>query len=445
LAYTAHNNNKLIPVIILDDLDPLDTNVVELIFNEIYKITRRFKIKVIYTIRPMTYKKIDRIADFTNTLLVDLIKPELLEYYLEKFIIILIEKIGYSKVSEIKLGNKTITITDAKRFYSNFLKILTQERSRELLGYLTNGDIRLYKELVKTCLGSGLINSEELIAKLIDDKFDVNKSVPYWIVYTSIITQNHKLIFPSVKSHNNEHIISLLCNGGETFHTYLMRLHLLSYFMKIGNAAKSFSEIMEVFESVFAKKDNSKLCKSLHRAIKKLNNSNLDEARKRTGLIHNEETLFIAEGKDELKQKNYEFRITNIGKYYYNNLIATFEYLSFMKDDVDFPEEIARTIQNNIEAKTQQQRFNEVVKYLNFLFEEEKMFINSLKTKVKIQAYKDNFAPTKNHGKILFSELFAVSMINYGVDNSRDSISYLSDIKALKDRIDLYIIEKKLR
>lgn len=227
-AYTARKNKKLIPIIILDDLDPLDTKVVNVIYKEIYKINRRFNIKIIYTIRPMTYAKIERIADFANnTLPIDFVKPELLDFYLEKYINILIDKIGRSKVLGIKLDDKIITITEAKRFYSNFLIILTQERSRELLGYLTNGDIRLYKELVKTCLGSGLINSEELIAKLIDDKFDANKSVPYWIIYTSIITQNHKLIFPSVKGHNNEHIISLLCNGGETFHTYLMRLYLL--------------------------------------------------------------------------------------------------------------------------------------------------------------------------------------------------------------------------
>ena len=216
--------------------------------------------------------------------------------------------------------------------------------------------------------------------------------------------------------------------------------------MKIGNAAKKFSEIMEVFESVFTKKDNDKLSKSLHRAIKKLNNSNLDdEKRTRAGLIHNEDKLIIIEEKDELKNKNYEFKVTNIGKYYYNKLITTFEYLSFMKDDVDFPDEIANKIQNNIEAKTQQQRFNEVVKYLSFLFDVEKTFINTLTTRAKLQAYKDNFAPTKNHGKVLFSELFVVSMINYGVDDWRDNISYLSDIKALKDRIDLYITAKKLR
>ena len=444
LAYTAHNN-KLIPIIILDDLDPLDTNVVELIFNEIYKITRRFRVKVIYTIRPLTYKKITRIADFTNTLLVDLVKPELLDAFLKKFIHILIDKIGDSCVSEIKLGNKIITITDAKRFYSNFLKILTQDRSRELLDNLTNGDIRLYKELVKTCLGSGWINSEELIGKLIDEKFDTNKYVPYWIVYTSIITQNHKLIFPSVKGHNNEHIISLLCNGGESFHTYFMRLHLLSYFMKIGNAARSFDEIMEVFQSVFVEQDSKRLSNSLHRAIRKLNNSRLDdEERKRAGLIHNEDKLFILENKDELKQKNFEFKVTNIGKYYYNTLITTFEYLSFMKDDVEFPDEIANTIQNNIEAKTLQQKFDAVVKYLNFLFEKEKTFIDSLKTETRIQSYKDNFTPSKHHNCVLFSELFVINMINYGRAR-KDNISNLSMIKTLNNEIDSYIKEKGLR
>ncbi|GHU65906.1 hypothetical protein FACS1894123_11890 [Bacteroidia bacterium] len=236
-AYAAKERDKSVPVIILDDLDPLNTSVVQSIFEEIYSILHSFKIKVIYTIRPATAKKIKRIADFTKNPFINLNKPELLDVYLEKYIKIFINNIDNGSNTTIELKDKKIEISESKKFYYNFLDILKQSRSRDLLENIADGNIRLYKELVKTCLCSGFIKSEGLIAKLIDNSFDIYQSVPYWIIYNSVITQNHKLLFPEVKVSNSEHIINLLCNGGEMFHKYLVRLYLLSYFTKRGDVS----------------------------------------------------------------------------------------------------------------------------------------------------------------------------------------------------------------
>jgi hypothetical protein len=435
-AHAAKIRDRSIPVIILDDLEPLKTSVVNVIFNEIYKINHSFGIKVIYAIRPITAKKIRRISDFTNNFCVrGLNKPELLEIFLDIYMRIFIDKIDNNNVTEIKLDNRIVKISESKKFYLNFLTILKQERSSDLLENIADGNIRIYKELVKTCLCSGFIKSEGLIAKLLDDDYiGVQKSFPYWMVYTCIITQNYKLLFHDVvKQGNSEHVINLLCNGGEHFHTYLIRLHLLSFLVKRGNAGNSYKDIKKTFEGFFNKNDFSNLSKSLCRALKKLN----DPTDKRAGLIENEDKLSIkSESESEFENKNYEFKVTDVGRYYYHKFITTFEYLSFMKDDVDFPRIIADNINNNIEATSPQDRFNAIEKYLDFLFEEEKKFITSLKQKTKLQTYKDYFSPSET-GKLLFSELFVDSMIAYAeprIDISDNSI------RTLKGKINSYKI-----
>jgi hypothetical protein len=440
-SYFVKQHNS-IPLIILDDLDPLDTPIVQILFDEIYRIANTFSVKVIYTIRPSTAKKISRMGDYyTSNQRYVLSKPELFDVYLENCINQLIQKINKFSHIEITLDTKKVSISDATQFYLNFLKILKQDRSRHLLESLSDGDIRLYNQLVKTCVQSGLINSEELITKLLDVNFDQERSVPYWIIYTSIITQNHKLLFREVKANNNEHIINLLCNGGSTFNKHLIRLHLLSFFVKRGNADNSLNEISDYYNDLFNKKYNSRVKSSIQRAIKKFNNSSInDKDRMRLGLISNEDQLFIKNNSDIEKQ---EYKITDVGNYYFDELITTFEYLSYMKDDVDYPEAIAEQIKNNIEAKYQQQRFDEVTKYLRFLFEQEKDFIDPLTTN-QLQTYKDSFSPWFKYKKWLFSELFVDKMIEYGNATWRDSISNLSEINSLKAEISSYLCRKKI-
>jgi hypothetical protein len=280
--------------------------------------------------------------------------------------------------------------------------------------------------LLETFLSSGYISESELIhkiskiAKLRKEYPSAVETLkreltlfPMWIVYTSIITNNYQTVFGLRSNEPRIHMMNVLCNGKGETNTHLIRFHLLSLFIQLKTTPTTIKEIYKKYSKLINetnKWDGEDLLKSIRRAI-----GRFAKAR----IINNNQRLIL----DRMEFRNIDkydeesfYLEEDLGKFYVNDLLKIYEYFLYMKDDVDLDDN-KFGIKDCIEITYRYERFEEVVKYLKFLFDKEKQFLDALTPAQKI-IYKTNYAPIS--GEIMYSSLFVKTMIDYA--DSRKNI-----------------------
>lgn len=83
-----------------------------------------------------------------------------------------------------------------------------------------------------------------------------------------------------------------------------------------------------------------------------------------------------------------------------------------MKDDIDYDENNKYDIKDCIEVREQAERFKEVVKYLHFFYEKEKIFISQIQL-AQLDKYIKCFSPAEDKC-FLFSLQMVNKMNDYG-------------------------------
>jgi len=409
--------HPIIPLLILDDLDPFPTQLQVHVYRKIYELAHDYKVKVILAMRPRSY---DCVVDHTletipTYTIVSLDKPNFEKYLLSK-----LKKVEtmYQKGVPVS-GNMIFSVEDMKNFFSYYTDVLTQKDTMEFLVRLSDGDLRVFNSLLETFLSSGYIKESELIYKMSIRKDNLQeaetqkkelKLLPIWIVYTSIITNNHQTVFGLRHNDPRSHMMNVFCNGKGEVNTHLIRFHLLSYFLRLKSAPTTIKEIYKSYSKLTDKWDNEGLLKSIRRVI-----GRFAKAR----MIGNNQRLVLA-GMEFRSIEKYDeesfYLEENLGKLYFYDLLKIYEYFLYMKDDVDL-EDNKFDIKDCIEIQHRYERFEEVVKYLKFLFDKEKQFFTDLLPE-KRTIYKSNYAPVS--GEIMYSNLFVKTMTDYAA--SRKSI-----------------------
>ncbi len=436
-ALEYYNYKNKIPLIVLDDLDPLPSSIQTHAYRVMYNFAHDYGVKVILSMRPRSYDCI--IEDVLDTIPIRtkiiLSKPNFEKYLLSK--IDGLKKRHKNRGVVLNKTNTRFSIHDAENFFSYYIDVLTQKDAMSFFVNLSNGDLRTFNKLLETFLSSGYIQDNDVakqiaqLARLKRDNFEGIKKLkkeanlfPIWVVYASIITNNYQTVFGSRHYDPSSHLINILCNGRSEINTHLIRLHLLTYFLRQKTTPTTINEIYKRYSSLINsqnKWDKEDLKKSIRRVVGRF---------AKATLIANNDRLFL--GKMEIRRKDeydeYNFYLEGeLGKFYFENLLSTYEYFLYMKDDVEL-EDNEFDIKDCIDIKHRYERIGEVLKYLKFLFSKEKKFTKELNLN-QLDLYYRNYAPISQ--EILYSNLFTKRIINY-VD-SRIAILDRNDIPRSED------------
>ena len=364
--------NSVIPLLIFDDLDPLNIEFHKYLYNETFYLAHNYKIKIILSIRPRINERLERFTQgavrINTRIYLDF--PNIVQYLKGKDNRIS-KVVSEMKKKEIILDNGSKIIpNDIEKFFRNYLQILLYSDTRNFIKNISGGNMRVCNELIHVFIRSGFVNSDELITKIINYNKNRTFLLPLWIVYSSIITHNHYTVFgqytlKDITSHK-VHLVNILCNGNENLNPLLLRLHLLSMFVR-NNNNHFVEQVKEKYKKIISECNEIIFDRSINRVLQRFNNG---------GLISSPTCGFI-ENYEDVKP-NDEFRKEELGEYYIKDILEIFEYLSFMKDDTDFGNN-RKEIQSCIQVKGHINRFTEVIKYLQYLYEEEIAFYINLK------------------------------------------------------------------
>lgn len=414
--------SSIIPLLILDDLDPFTTDIQIHAYKKIYELAHDYKIKTILAMRPRSYESV--VQDTSDSIPANTViafeKPNFNKYLLSK-----LSRIETKcNTGVIVSANIFFTVEKMKYFFSYYVDVLTQKDALSFLVNLSDGDLRVFNRLLETFLSSGYIKESEVIDKIskitqlrkkkpteADSLKKDAQLFPMWVVYTSIITNNHVTVFGSNNDPFN-HLMNVLCNGKMEINTHLIRLHLLSHFIRLNTTRTTIKEIHKEYSTLnnTNKWDNEDLLKSIRRTVGRFAKARLIANNKR----------ILLDGMEIRNTDKYDeesFYLEELGRYYYNDLLKIYEYFLYMKDDVEL-ENNEFEIKDCVEILYRFERFEEVVKYIKFLFSKEKEFLNGLLFPEQISYYIKKYAPLS--GEVMYSSLFVKTLIGYA--DSREKV-----------------------
>lgn len=328
--YTFKYNKEII--FIFDNIDPFEIETIKDFYWKAKEIINNSPIRVIITLRPATYKKLERSIEEINSVKTVPVNSNF-NKILEKRCDYLTMKI--KSLEEVKpltlntFGNKTLKIKNNP--YVSIKKITTallNDKKHTLLTF-SNKNIRNQQELLRYVFSSGFLATDELGKILLEE--NGNMSIPPEFVLSTIVTFGYMTYF-SEKSKDEDipGLINILSNANNRRPIQIfMKLFLLRYLSQSGfQVSKSKDEIIEIFNDCIKdfrlkKELKSTFIYSFYRLFNK-------------GLITSPDIHKCKDIKEFTKDVK-DIRISTLGKLYFNQLLIDPFYLIFVKDDVYLP------------------------------------------------------------------------------------------------------------
>lgn len=386
LKYIREKLNKL-PVLLLDNVDTLSLTTNDVILDEALRLTKLFKIKVLISMRNTTYSKIASRKDGTirayPPLRIELEKLDIKDYLKHKTLAIKQNvKTASQRYEYINYkGSARVTFKNATSVYDAMLSVLLSAESSNVLAHVTYFNLRKINSLLLKYLATGYIDDHKLIQKILEGKLtdDEYNESPLWILISSVITNNHVTRFSEQGISYQEGVLNLYCNGTNRLNSHLIRLHILNLIKRVGET--TVYSLIEAYRIFFpdAKEVKTNILYAIWRLIS-------------FDLIESPEHYKVDSFDDIENIKTIS--LTSTGDYYRQEFINYYEYLVYMKDDVDF-EENNFNIQDCIQVSSLAGRYNEVFKFLTFLFEKEVEFLRNLNLEQRLH-YTNFFSPPEN-------------------------------------------------
>ncbi|MDR0560440.1 MAG: hypothetical protein LBG92_09725 [Prevotellaceae bacterium] len=426
--FNSTDTDTKIPLLIIDDLDPHPTAIQVHAYETIYDLAHNHKIKVILAMRPRSYECVVQNTEDTipASFVMSLDKPDFRRYLLSKERKV---QTKYRKGVTIS-NNMTFSVQSMENFFSYYINVLLQGESWKFLADLADGDLRIFNRLLETFLSSGYIKEAEIVNKITELSQSQSQTAresnlhPMWVVYTSIITNNFPTVFGAKHKDPFNHLMNVLCNGKGEINTHLIRLHLLSYFIRLKRTPFTIIKLHTEYSKMTNQNNGwstEELLISIRRAV-----GRFAKAR----VIGNNQRLILdgAEVRNTNKYDNESFYSEELTRFYFYDLLEIYEYFLYMKDDIEFEDNIFE-IRDCIEVLHRYDRFEEVIKYLNFLTDKERIFLTGLEPQQRT-IYRNNYAPVS--GEIMYSELFVKTMIDYATSR-RDILERSKTQRNLSD------------
>jgi hypothetical protein len=391
---------KIKPVIVIDNSDPLDSDANTWILWEMAALAANYDVKTVVALRKNTFWRIfnrgDGLSRALHPIRSNIDRPNA-KVYTESKLDLIKSRLNQKRITVVDDRGKKLSSSDIMSVYTSMIEIMLHAECQAFFANLAGGDLRRWARLLRVYFQTGYINDHDIMWRVIGQRYDGESDydVPLWVAINSILTNNHKTYFSQEpRDAEQDVVINLLCNGRYGPNMYLIRLHILSAFARkkkinLGTLKGMYEELCSADQPSFEK--------SFNHAIRRLVNGGLVTA----------DALYRLDNLEEV-DKLEDLNITDCGQYYNGKLLHYFEYLSFMKDDIDYPSDIG--IKDCIQEGQPAGRFVEILKYLRFLFGEESKFIRNLGMPQR-RSYRENFAPARD--TLYFSMQLTRSMIDF--------------------------------
>lgn len=404
LKYIRDRLNKT-PLLILDNVDTLPLNVNQIILDETVFLSQEYNLKIIISMRASTHTKIMETRDGSLRAYppakIIMEKPTV-KKYLQHRTTSIRQKIQQTK-SQFKYmnyeGDIHITFRDGANVFNSMLEMLLGEESSKVLSYIANYNLREINSLVLKYLATGYINEHMFVKKIVEGEVveESHYKSPLWILLSSVITNNYKTRFSEVGMSHQEGVLNLYCNGRRHPREYLVRLHVLNYVKR--HRETNIQDVIDTYQQLSAA-PSEKIIVSIKYAIWRLLSFNLLDSPD-----YYKAELF--EDMDKVKS----ITITETGDYYRQEFRNFYEYLVYMKDDIELSENLFG-IRDCIKVGDLPGRLKEVYKLLRMIYEVEKEFVFGL-DKMKRIVFLNNFSiPEDSNPFITIAPI--TSMVNFG-------------------------------
>ena len=425
--YLVENKGKVV-LLILDNVDPLSITINQMILDESIELSRNYGFKVLVSMRKITY---NALASNPSGLIrahpprrLEMESRNLKDYMRRRFEIVnknlLLESQGavppYIYLYE---GEKTINFEDARKVILSLTDVLLGDESSRILANISHWNLRKLNRYLINYLSTGYIDVDKLITLIVKEQttLDQTRENPLWILLTSLITGNYATHFQERLTQEYEiHILDVYCNGENAYNRYLIRLHLLNYLNKKKHVNSSH-EIIASYHDMTGE-DQSDLGLQINHALIRFLKCDLIES-----------ANYYDVDQYDISKNLENITITDTGRFYLNPFRNYFEYLIYMKDDVDLQEN-PYGIRDCINVKGLEDRYLELYKFLRFLVDEEQNFLSHL-SEVGYQTYLTNFAShcyNEVSSSIFYQTVYDI--IRFGNDRnlSKSTINKFDDL-----------------
>lgn len=380
-------------VIILDNVDPLDMFVNDVILDESLKISEEYGIKIIVSLRTSTLYELKSNPRGTiqahGPLVLKLRKPDV-RLYVRKRMHYVNEQILSEPKKRKELRTPatqmrvTLSVEDATKLLMMMIDTLLQDVSIKVIDYLSYHNLRKINSLLTTYFSTGYLDEQRLLSKFIyssanaslnSGSTQVLEESPLWILLSSVITNNYATYFPTqgLRCHRGN-LINLYDNGRYSADRYFIRTRILNYVRNQSITDRSGEP--GYIRTRAMKDDYFRILKGIFRydevkdgveyALKRLLQCDLLESPE-----------FYGPPQKFALEKIERVQITDTGIYFIDEFMNMFEYIMFMKDDVEI-ENNPYGIQDCIEAKGFVERYRNVYKFLLYLADAERELLDQM-------------------------------------------------------------------
>lgn len=422
-------------ILIFDDFDPLDLFIQETILNEAFYLSNNYNLKIVINMRDNTFKKLDHNVDgILSERQLDRLSLNTinLENYLKNRIKSAydsykkrIPKFNFEFI-DTKI-NTRVTQENGWKLISNMLDYLMYSESNQLLGHISYQNLKRINDFLKLYLSTGIVTNTKFYENIIKMNFEEmpEDRNQLWILLSSIITANYGTHFstdgkcPEPKT--LRFIINLFCNSRDgvnkySENKYLIRFHLLSNIYKSTEVSRK--DLYTKYKMVLNPKDESIYEKSFNRALYRMLEANL---------IVSPQSYVI--NKVSSVSDLHILQITDTGRFYLETFCSYFEYIMFMKDDIDFPDDLSFEKQYQIcncvdESSFKEQYEKSVLGFIRFFETHEINFYRNL-NKNQRKIFREKFSYPISNEKFI-SAFLINKLIDYGKRKDFNIENYLS-------------------
>jgi len=394
-----------IPILILDNVDTLSLDVNQIILDETVFLSQEYNLKILISMRTSTYEKIIENRDGAlrayPPLKISMRKPDV-KNYLKYRTTSIKRKIWESKPYFSYMnyeGDIRITFRDGAKVFDTMLEMLLGEESSNVLSFIANYNLRKVNTLVLKYLATGYIDEHEFVKNIVKGEITEegrNKS-PLWILLSSVITNNYRTRFSEVGMSHQEGVINLYCNGRRHPGEHLIRLHILNYVKRHRDV--NLQNLKTSYLSLNDRMSTNITADSIEYAVWRLLSFDL---------LDSPEYYKVDALEDINRVKTIS--ITETGEYYRREFRNFYEYLVYMKDDVELSDNPFE-IRDCIKVTDLSGRLGEVYKFLRLLFSTDKEFLFSLDKNRRCTYMNDFSNPDDSNPFVVFAPI--TNLVNF--------------------------------
>jgi len=310
-------------IIVFDNLDPLDIHTIAKLIWSGKRIINLAKIKILYTIRSSTLEKLDKKTkgilppfriDWSNVDYIEIIKKRC-SFITEKALV------KANRISFTLNDGLRLKTTDIRKVLENFFMMIIN--NSDIVVLFSSRNIRLMLRLLRVVIRSPYLPEWVYGSVFFPDIIKgEEKPIPYYIMIHALVA-NRFSTFVEKQREEVPGLINIMTADTNDPKTNFLYILILSYLNKNFNYDPApLQSVIKDLEYLFEDNKyhlNSVICSKI---------ANLINA----GLITSPETYKVENSKSIIDLE--EISITPLGNYYISRLLFDFNYIMFVKDEV---------------------------------------------------------------------------------------------------------------